>query len=380
MGSDVQARRYQIAVATGGLDRVDAIVQAPLGLPPRSSVLLRENDSVGEAVPAQVDPAGTLTWVLAGQTPAGTTRSFTATVTPDAPSVNMVAVDVHPAIIVITAAGRLVAHYNYASVWKPYVCPLMGPTGNVVRGASAEHQHQAGLFFSYGGHFTPTNIWSDWDEPIYGPDGKMLHQGFEAVTGGPVYALLSQRIGYMAADGSHLLDERREMRVYPLPGGATVIDFVRTCSQPQEPSRGPFALSCRVADALRTVDMSRRGPPPERRMLPTDNPGKMESSTGEVSQGETLTSERWLDRSGALPGGEGGLAFFDHPANPGYPGRLSAAGYGTIGLSYDFPEGVPVATWRYRVYAHAGDAAVAQVELRWQDYAHPADVAVSPEA
>lgn len=115
-------------------------------------------------------------------------------------------------------------------------------------------------------------------------------------------------------------------------------------------------------------------------MQPTDNPGKMESSSGEVSQGETLTSTRWLDRSGALPGGEGGLAFFDHPANPGYPGRLSAAGYGTVGLSYDFPEAAPLATWRYRVYAHADDATVAQVERHWQDYAQPPEIVISSDA
>jgi hypothetical protein len=111
-------------------------------------------------------------------------------------------------------------------------------------------------------------------------------------------------------------------------------------------------------------------------MLPTDNPGRMESSTGEVSQGDGLTSQRWLDRSGQLPGGWGGLAFFDHPSNPGYPGRLSAAGYGTMGLGYDYPAGSPRATWRYRVYTHAGDAAAAAVEARWQDYAAPPTVTV----
>ncbi|HEY3111836.1 MAG TPA: DUF6807 family protein, partial [Chloroflexota bacterium] len=261
-------------------------------------------------------------------------------------------------------------------VWKPYFCPLMGPTGNVVRGASAEHQHQAGLFFSYGGHFTPTNIWSDWDEPIYGPDGKMLHRGFELVAGGPVFAHVIERIGYMAADGSFILEERRDLRIFPLPGGVTVVDLIRTCSPPEEPSVGPFNLSCRVADPLRTVDMGRRGPAPERKMLPTDNPGKMESSSGEVSQGENLKSERWLDRSGELPGGWGGLAFFDHPDNPGYPGRLSAAGYGTMGLGYDYPAGSRSATWRYRVYTHAGDAAAARIEARWQDYAAPPSAAV----
>lgn len=369
----------RLHVQAGALDRYESIVQVPLGLAPNSAVVLQEEGQPAEPVPAQVDPAGNLVWVLRGTTPAGSVRTFAVegVETPPAQaSHERVSVQVYPAIAVIRAGSRLVAHYNYTGVWKPYLCPLMGPAGNVVRGASAEHQHQAGLFFSYGGHFTPTNIWSDWDEPIYGPDGKMLHRGFIAIAGGPVFARIVQRVAYMAAGGSILLDERRELRIYPLPGGATVVDFVRTCPRPQEPSNGPFSLSCRVADALRTVDMARRGPPPERRMLPTDNPGKMESSTGEVSQGERLESVRWLDRSGALPGGWGGLAFFDHPSNPGYPGRLSAAGYGTMGLAYDFPAGQEVATWRYRVYTHAGDATQARIEARWQDFASPPQVIV----
>jgi hypothetical protein len=370
-------RPIRLTVSAGRFDRSDAIARARLGLRHGTAVRLHEPGGAGGPVPAQVDADGDLVWVLDGPIAAHASRSFVAEVEEAAPAVGSVVAELHPALVAITCRGRPVAQYNYTSVWKPYFCPLMGPTGNVVRGASAEHQHQAGLFCSYGGHFTPTNIWSDWDEPIYGPDGKMLDRGFELVAGGPVFAQLIQRIGYMAADGSFVLEERRDMRLFPLPGGVTVLDLIRTCSRPQEPSLGPFNLSCRVADPLRTVDMARRGPPPDRTMLPTENPGKMESSSGAVSQGESLKSERWLDRSGQLPGGWGGLAFFDHPSNPGYPGRLSAAGYGTMGLGYDFPEGSTRATWRYRVYAHAGDATAARIEARWRDYASPPDVALA---
>lgn len=368
--------RHLITVDTDAQERLDTIIHAPLGIRSDAAVLLREQNGSDTPVPAQIDPSGNLVWVMSGSTPPHTIRRFTAEVIPREQPAGSILVIVHPSIVTITAGDRLIAHYNYTSVWKPYLCPLLGPTGNVVRGASAEHQHQAGLFFSYGGHFTPTNIWSDWDEPIYGPCGKMLHRGFEAVTGGPVFALLVQRVAYMAADGSHLLDELRELRVYPMPGGETVVDLVRTCPRPTEQNGGPFNLSCRVANALRTVDMARRGPPPEQRMLPTDNPGKMESSSGDVSQGENLKSVRWLDRSGALSGGWGGLAFFDHPSNPGFPGRLNAAGYGTMGLGYDFPDGQEVATWCARVYTHAGDAETARIEARWQDYATPPKVTV----
>jgi hypothetical protein len=199
----------------------------------------------------------------------------------------------------------------------------------------------------------------------------MLHRRFEWIQGGPVFAEIAERIGYMAAEGSILLEELRLIRLFPLADGTTIVDFIRRCPRPTEPSDGPFSLSVRVADPLRTVDNARRGPPPERKMLPIENPGQMENSSGEVTQDESLQSERWLDRSGLLPGGWGGLSFLDHPGNPGYPGKLNAAGYGTMMLSYRFPEDAPVATWRFRVVAHRGDATDARVEHRWQDYANP---------
>jgi hypothetical protein len=375
----------RLIVEGGATSHFDAIVVADLrgnlSLPDGARVWLVENSDEGRPgsthIPGQLDDTGRLVWLLAGETPAGIRRTFTVEMGAEAPINSDIRIVEHPAILVVGHAGRPIAHYNYASVWKPYLWPLNGPAGNVVRGASAEHQHQAGLFFSYGGHFTPTNIWSDWDEPIYGPDGKMLHQEFERLVGGPVFAEMIERIGYMAADGTNILDERRSIRLYPLPDGTTVVDFARTCARPAELSDGPFSLAARVADPLRTVDNSRRGPPPDRTMLPTEPPGKMESAGGESTHGENLQSERWLDRSGALPGGWGGLAFLDFPGNPGYPGRIDAAGYGTLMLSYRFPEDLAVATWRYRVVAHAGDAGAARIEERWQDYASPLNVTVA---
>ena len=63
----------------------------------------------------------------------------------------------------------------------------MTTAGNVVRGASGEHQHQTGLFLAYGGHGgpTPSNVWADWAEPPYGPAVKRLNVAWELVDGAP---------------------------------------------------------------------------------------------------------------------------------------------------------------------------------------------------
>jgi hypothetical protein len=42
---------------------------------------------------------------------------------------------------------------------------------------------------SYGGHSEggSVNVWSDWDEPPYGPGGRIVHRGFRRMLTGPVY-------------------------------------------------------------------------------------------------------------------------------------------------------------------------------------------------
>ena len=86
-----------------------------------------------------------------------------------------------PAHLLISADAALFARYNFLGVWKPYFWPVNANHGTVVRGAGgSDHPHHTGLYLAYGGHGEggSANIWSDWDEPPYGPCGKMLHQRF----------------------------------------------------------------------------------------------------------------------------------------------------------------------------------------------------------
>ena len=58
------------------------------------------------------------------------------------------------------------------------------------RNDQEDHPHHTGLYLAYGGHGEggSANIWSDWDEPPYGPCGKTLHRQFTRLTQGPVYS------------------------------------------------------------------------------------------------------------------------------------------------------------------------------------------------
>ena len=276
----------------------------------------------------------------------------------------------HPSFVSVDAGATRIARYNHVGSWKPYIWPLIGPCGNVLRGAGRDHPHQCGLFLAYGGHDDgPTNIFSDWDEPPYGPCGKMLHQGFDVLAGGDGRARIVQRLLYVDGEGAAILTETRDLRFSVLAGGECLIDWRTTVPEPSEPGGGPFAISARVCDALRARDGERRGADGTWPLI--DGGGVMAGATGQTSRGQRFAGERWIDYSGTCPEGPQGLALFDHPDNPGFPGAASASGYGPILLSHHHPGadgGAEVATFRFGVYVHRGDARGGAVDERYEHF------------
>jgi hypothetical protein len=274
-----------------------------------------------------------------------------------------------------TRGGRLLARYAYLGNWKPYFWPIMVPAGNVVRGSSSEHQHQTGLFLAYGGHGGEgtTNVWSDWDEPPYGPCGKIVHRSFDLVEGGALYGRFVERVSYTRADGPTLFEEVRDVRLTPLPGGDLLFDVERRPEEPAEPGPKPFILGARVADTMRLVDLTKRDERGHAR--PLERPGALSGAAPpELQRPENATHRSagpWLDWSGPVGEGTAGLAFFDHPANPGDGGGITAGGYGCLTLRHDFPASAEPPAFRYRVVAHDGDAARAAIADRYRDYADP---------
>src|SRR5262249_1391803 len=171
-----------------------------------------------------------------------------------------------------------------------------------------------------GGHGGPgtTNIWSDWDEPPYGPCGRMLHCGFDLVEGGPVAVRFVQRLTYLRPDGEALLEETRPVRGAPPPGGDPARGVEQRADAPADPVPGPFILAARVADTLRLVDRTRRDG--QGHALALAQPGRITGEATPLLQNEANATYRtagpWLDWSGPVGAGTAGVAFFHHPDNP----------------------------------------------------------------
>lgn len=391
-------------IEAGDLARRSPLVRVPL--PTTSSlgsldlVTVRDTAS-GRTQAAQVDrTAGELVLVVAGDLAVGETRAYQVVdeaVEPSHPTSAVVKLD----RAVLEVGGQKFADYLVAGGRRPYFWPVISSTGaTVVRGqGSADHPHHTGLAVSYGGHSEDgsTNIWSDWDEPPYGPGGRMLHRGFRRVHAGPVYGEIEQDLTYVNVDGDPIADEVRTIRWWWTSSDARYLDISCTVRNVRDSGRGPFLLMVRTPQAMG---------------IPTT--GRLTNSAGQaapelVYRDDDRYRAAWSDASGPSGGrppvapagppedlpdlradaqqyaalGTGpwhGIALLDHPANDGFPNvvgkyamvqQITQAHYPPA----EAPEG-PF-TFQQRLLVHAGDAEQAGVAGVAADYAEPCTVRVS---
>jgi hypothetical protein len=274
----------------------------------------------------------------------------------------------------VSVDGALFARYTFAGTRRPYLWPVIGPSGHsVVRGAGGvDHPHHTGLSINYGGHSEggSSNIWSDWDEAPYGPGGRIVHRDWLSVSDDEAV----EELVYVDADGNAILDEIRTMRFSWASPSERFIDFnvevrsvrdagprpmlmmVRASERFDIPKTGRVTTSAgiqppddyyREGHAAEWIDLSGpTGRPPARPPagppeILVDIPGALDFETGPGT------------------GPWNGVAILDHPSNFGFPntvGKYSVTPQATQ-AHYpppDAPDG-PY-TFKSRIYVHDGDA------------------------
>jgi len=395
----------RFVIEAGEVARRSPLVRVPAPSLPQASVqgtdtvAVRDEES-GTLVAAQLDPAhNELVLVVPGEMAAGSSRSFTVVdepVTATHPTEAAVKLD----RVVLRVGGAKFADYLVAGGRRPYFWPVLSSTGTtVVRGqGSSDHPHHTGLAISYGGHSEDgsTNIWSDWDEPPYGPGGRMLHRGFRRVHAGPVYGEIVQDLTYVNVDGDPIADEIRTIRWWWTSDEARFLDLQSTVSHVADSGRGPFLLMVRT---------------PQSMGIPTT--GRLTNSAGQAPPERVWTTAEqyqaaWTDASGPsgepTPGapagppedlpdlradaqqyaalGEGpwhGIAAFDHPSNDGFPNVVGKyAMVQQITQAHYPPADAPHGPFSFqqRLLVHAGDAEAAGVADVAADYGQPCTVRV----
>ncbi len=294
-------------------------------------------------VPCQRE-GSTVRWLIA-DLPASEARTYTlsrAEAEPDTPALKE-----EDGVIAI----RKVARYHFGEkVLHPSFDPLVAHGVGVTRGLDerGDHPHHTSVWFAHG-DVNGRDYWSKL--PI-------RHSRFIARAAGPVYA----RIASENAWGEDIV-ESRDVRIYDA-GDDVVMDWTITLTAAADVTlgrtkEGGFAV--RVAERL----TEKKG-------------GVMVTSDGRRGEAECRSKPAaWCDFSD----GKVGVAILNHPDGWRAPADWHVRGYGLLAASHliakephKLAKGESI-TLRYRIYAHAGDAAGGKVADVYEAVAHPPRVA-----
>lgn len=256
-------------------------------------------------------------------------------------------------------AGKSAEKYH-----KPFFYPLMSHGANLTRGHPMEprdgeakdHPHHTGIWHAFG-DVNKTDYWSK--SPIQLKECK--------VRGGAAFT----RIECETAWGEDLA-ERLDVRIWNA-GEDVVMDWTITLTAVKEAvtfgKNKEGAFSIRVATGLTDSDKKRMG-----QEIMLDSKG---------NRGENpirADAAPWVDYSGTVDGKKVGVAILNHPSSFRAPTTWHVRAYGLFAANpwyvageHKLAKGESI-TLRYRVYAHAGDAAAGKVAEVYAGYARGARV------
>lgn len=273
--------------------------------------------------------------------------------------------------------GELFTDYLTGAGPKPYLWPIVGPTGKemtrsfpmeAVAGEKDDHPHQRSFWFTHGS-VNGVDFWMEGEQA-----GKIVHREFTEMSAGPTARLVSKN-DWMAPDGKKLCTDERSV-TFSATEGARVIDFDVTLYA----SEGPVVLGD-------TKEGSFGVRVPTSMDVKQEEPGKV---GGEIVNSDGLRdgdawgkAAAWVDYHGPVEGETLGIAILNHPGSFRYPTHWHVRDYGLFAANpfglHEFtgaPEGSgrhelkagESITLRYRVIFHRGDEEAAEIAKTFEEY------------
>ncbi len=378
-------------VHAGPSARLNTPVCYPLDTLSPISWTLRET-TAGRTAELPVQSAdGQLCWVLTGETPAGSERTFALSAGPSpSPAGETVTVEDRDGAVHFSLGDQEVLAYQYAKAGVPegvdpiyarggFIHPLRSPQGGTLtRIQPPDHYHHYG-------------VWNPWTHTEYrGREldfwnlvrghGTVDSRGVRDVRAGPVYAGLTADLTYLAfrdsavtTDPEEVLDETLDLMVYPPAEGEAgyLVDFSSTQHNPTE---YPFTVK-----AYRYQGFGLRAT--ERW---DDTNVHLLTSAGHDKSDGNATRARWMDVRGPTEAGQAGVLLMAHPDNFNSPEQIriwptgSNDGKENVFLNFnpaqdrDYPLR-PGGTYhlRYRMLVYDGAIDTVDANRYWQDFAYP---------
>lgn len=287
--------------------------------------------------------------------------------------------------------GQLFTEYHFTGARRPYLYPIIGPTGvGMTRdwplkegtpGEETDHIHHKGLWFGHR-HVNGAGFWEDSAKPGV-KIGQIQHEKFLEVKGGAEQGTIRARNKWALDEGGEVICyDERTIRIHKAKEGR-VLDFDVTIYAGQKDvvfgDDKDGAMATRVTETMRVERQKAKG---EKKAPPGE--GHILNSEGDKDGDAWGKRAKWCDYFGPVQGKTVGVAMFDHPSNPRHPTWWHVRTYGLFAANpfgqaqfeklsdkkageYTIPAGKS-ATFRYRFYFHEGDPESAKVAARYSDY------------
>ena len=304
--------------------------------------------------------------------------------------------------LTINFDGQLFARYNLHTANKPYLWPVIGPTGKAMTRAypmedseleeadQRDHPHQRGILFGHQ-RISGITIGNAEDSKPIGGDtwheeltyalakdraGKLAvlatikHREFKILKATDDRAVVVQVCDYLDRDGQKFLQEQRTLTF-----GASV--NTRTIGFDQELIASESAV---VLHDSKDAGLAIRVP--ASMAVDSKKGGHVINSAGETDGGAWSKRAKWCDYHGPVQGEHLGIAILNHPASYRFPTRWHVRPYGlfaanpfgsrAFGDKFDdakttLKRGDSIVL-RHRFIFHRGNAADANIEAAWQQY------------
>jgi hypothetical protein len=307
----------------------------------------------------------------------------------------------------VEVAGGPFADYMIDEANKPFLWPVVGPTGKpITRGypmadleaepkQQRDHVHQRGISFGHEDFGGDT-----WHErATYEPlpaEGEARRRRERAIAG--LGAIRHRSFTRLHADDDHAVVE--EICDHVDPAGAVVLVERRR-------------LTFRASDAARTIDIDQDLTAGEKPVTAADRKdaglyvrvppsmavdmkqgGRIVNSEGQADAAAWSQPARWCDYHGPVDGEQLGIAILNHPTSFRHPTRWHVRTYGLFaanpfasrGYDANLPDAAHVIAagetlrLRHRIILHVGDEQAAGIDAAWQDYAKQTPTAFTSPA
>lgn len=246
--------------------------------------------------------------------------SFTATAE-EAPSISVKkAGDLHQVFI----GDELFVGYNTKNTAKPFLYPIIGPTGaNMTRhypmkkgvaGESDDHPHHTSLWFAHGG-VNGVDLWHG--------KGKVVENVLSVTPDEPKpkTGIIASDI-WLKKDRSAMADVVTVYQFEVLGDGSRVIDYITSIKPGEGVDQLVFADTKEGTMAIRLA--------PQLRLKGAVATGKAVNSEGHKDKAVWGKRAKWVAYWGQIDGKTCGVAIFDHPENLRHPTWWHARDYGLV--------------------------------------------------